>query len=180
MILTYGECIERYGSDYRIKKEIQAGRLFQKEKGIYTDEKFCSDIEIAVAKYPKAIFTGESAYYYYGLTDVIPDQFHLATLRTDSRIKDSSVRQYFVSESLFDLGKTTITYHGTELPIYSRERLLVDLIRQKSKIPYDYYKELISSYRRISEELDFFSVEECAAKLKQHDSIMKAIELEVL
>lgn len=180
MILTYRECIDRYGSDYRIKKEIQAGRLFQKEKGIYTDEKFCSDIEIVVTKYPKAIFTGESAYYYYGLTDVIPDRFHLATLRTDSRIKDLSVRQYFVNENLFDLGKTAMTYHGTVLPIYSKERLLVDLIRQKRKIPYDYYKELISSYRRISEELDFFSVEECAAKLKQHGSIMKAIELEVL
>ena len=180
MILTYGECIERYGSDYKIKKEIQAGRLFQKGKGIYTDEKFCSDIEIIVAKYPKAVFTGESAYYYYGLTDVIPEQFHLATLRTDSRIKDPSVRQYFVNENLFDLGKTTVTTHGIEIPIYSKERLLVELIRQKSRIPYDYYKELIFNYRRIAETLDFFLVEECAAKLRQHDSIMKAVELEVL
>lgn len=34
MLLTYKECIKRYGTDYRIKKEIEAGRLFQKEKGI--------------------------------------------------------------------------------------------------------------------------------------------------
>ena len=33
MILTYKECIEKYGSDYQIKKEMKAGKLFQKEKG---------------------------------------------------------------------------------------------------------------------------------------------------
>lgn len=180
MILTYGECMERYGSDYKIKKEIQAGRLFRKEKGIYTDEKHCSDVALVVAKYPRAIFAGESAYYYHGLTDVIPENFHLATLRTDSRIKDASVRQYFVNENLFELGKTIMLYHGVRIQIYSRERLLMDLIRQKSKLPYDYYKEIISSYRRIVDELDFFLVEEIAGKLRNCDSILKAIELEVL
>ena len=180
MILTYRECIDRYGTDYKIKKEIKAGRLFRKEKGIYTDEKRCSDIALISARYPRAIFTGESAYYYYGLSDVIPEQFHLATLRTDSRIKDLEIRQYFVNENLFGLGKTVMTYHGTQIAIYSRERLLVDLIRQKNKLPYDYYKEIISSYRRIVEELDFFLVEECAEKLRNCESILTAIELEVL
>jgi hypothetical protein len=33
MLLTYKECIERFGSDYTIKKEIAKGNLFQKEKG---------------------------------------------------------------------------------------------------------------------------------------------------
>lgn len=180
MIWTYGECIERYGTDYKIKKEIEAGRLFRKEKGIYTDEKHCSEVAVITARYPRSIFTGESAYYYYGLTDVIPEHFHLATLRTDSRIKDSSIRQYFVNEDLFELGKTKMTYHGTQIAIFSRERLLVDLIRQKNKLPYDYYKEIIRSYRRIVEELDFFLVEECVEKLRNRESILKAIELEVL
>ncbi|MCQ2507423.1 MAG: hypothetical protein MJ097_01385 [Dorea sp.] len=180
MLLTYKECIERYGTDYRIKKEIQAGRLYQKEKGLYSEHKFCSDIEFITTKYPRAIFTAESAYYYYGMTDVIPDSFHLATVRTDSRIKDGSVRQYFINKELFELGKTNMTYHGVQISIYSRERLLVDLIRKKNKLPYDYYKEIISNYRRIAEELDFFVVEECTANLRNRDSIMRTIELEVL
>ena len=32
MILTYKECIEKYGSDYQIKKEMKAGKLFKKKK----------------------------------------------------------------------------------------------------------------------------------------------------
>ena len=180
MILSYKECLERYGTDYKIKKEIQAGRLFQKEKGLYTDERLCSDIALITVKYPRAIFTGESAYYYYGLTDVIPDKFHLATLRTDSRIKDTSVRQYFMNENLFTLGKNSMDYHGVQIHIYSRERMLVELVRQKSRLPYDYYKEIIGNYRNIAEKLDFFLVEECAEKLRNRDSILNAIDLEVL
>lgn len=180
MILTYEECIKRYGTDYKVKKEIEAGRLFQKEKGIYTDQKYCSDLSIVTVKYPRAIFTGESAYYYYGLTDVIPDCYHLATKRTDSRIKNLSIKQYFVNENLFDIGKVTMVYNGVQINIYSKERLLVDLIRQKHKMPYDYYKEIINSYRRIADELDYFQVEECVSQLRNRDSILKAIELEVL
>ena len=33
MIMTYNQCIEKYGSDYMMKKEIEEGILFQKEKG---------------------------------------------------------------------------------------------------------------------------------------------------
>lgn len=33
MLLTYKECIDRYGSDYKLKKEIGNGALFVREKG---------------------------------------------------------------------------------------------------------------------------------------------------
>ena len=33
MIMTYKECIKQYGSDYMIKKKLEEGLLFQKEKG---------------------------------------------------------------------------------------------------------------------------------------------------
>lgn len=46
MILTYKDCIEKYGSDHLLKKEIAEGRLFQKEKGIYSLQKACSELEI--------------------------------------------------------------------------------------------------------------------------------------
>ena len=64
MILTYRQCLEKYGTDYRIKKAIEAGILFQKEKGLYSDKKICSELELMTAKYPRAIFAGSSAYYF--------------------------------------------------------------------------------------------------------------------
>lgn len=46
-------------------------------------------------------------------------------------------------------------YRGLMISIYGQERLLVDLIRTKSKLPFDYYKEIIGSYRSRAESMDF-------------------------
>lgn len=180
MILTYKECIEQFGSDYMIKKEISEGNLFQKEKGLYSDKELCSELELIVAKYPRAIFTSESAYYYHGMTDVIPACYCLATQRGDTRIKDERVKQFFVNEELYNIGRQNITYQNTNIIIYSKERLLVDLVRFRSKLSLDYYKEIIGNYRRIVDELDFFSIEDYAGMLRYGKKIMDAIQLEVM
>ena len=103
MILNYKECMKRFGSDYMIKKEIKEGKLFQKERGLYSDEEFCLELELVVAKSPRAVFVRESAYYYYGLTDVIPDYYFLATKRGDTRIKDKEIKQTIgIRENRYD------------------------------------------------------------------------------
>lgn len=180
MVLTYKDCIERFGSDYMIKKEISAGKLFQKGKGLYSDQALCSELEIITVKYPRAVFTSESAYYYYGLTDVIPDYYFLATKRDSTRIKDKAIKQIFVKDNLYEFGKSILEYQGTKISIYSKERLLVDLIRFKTRMPFDYYKEIIGNYRRIIDELDFFCIEDYADMLKNRKKIMEAIQLEVM
>lgn len=180
MVFTYKECIERWGSDYMIKKAVSEGKLFQKEKGVYSDQAFCSELELVTAKYPRAVFTGESAYYYYGFTDVVPDFYYLATRRGDTRIKDKTIKQTFVKDDLYAFGKCTLSYQNTNISIYSKERLLVDLVRFKNKMPFDYYKEIIGNYRRVTDDLDFFSIEDYAEMLKRGKKIMDAIQLEVM
>lgn len=180
MIFTYKECIDKYGSDYMIKKEIAAGRLYQKQRGLYSDQRRCSETDIITAKYPRAIYAGESAHYYYGLTDVIPDEHVLATKRSDTRIKEPNVRQIYIKNELFEFGRTTMEYRGSKINIYCLERLLVDLIRSRSKVPFDYYKEVIGSFRGLAEKMDFFVVEEYAGKFRGRKAIMNAIQLEVL
>ena len=98
MLLTYQECLDKYGSDYQIKKEIGSGALFMKEKGIYSTKRNVSEIDVIMHKYPKTVCTGKSAFYYHSLTDMIPDYYHLATRRTDTRIKDSRVIQSFLKD----------------------------------------------------------------------------------
>lgn len=180
MVLSYKECIEKYGSDYQIKKAIREGILYQKEKGIYSLQKSCSEIEMILAKYPRAIYTGDSAYYYMGLTDVIPDKHVIATKRTDSRIKDEKVRQVFVNDDIYEIGRTEIEYNGIKIPIYRLERLLVDIVRLKSKYPFDFYKEVIGNYRKLADKMDFYLLEEYASKFRTKNAIMSAIQLEVL
>lgn len=180
MILTYKDCIEKYGSDYLLKKEIAEGRIFQKEKGIYSLQKSCSELEIISIKYPRAVFTSESAFYYHALTDVIPDYYYLATTRTDSRIKDVRVRQSFLKEVIFDMGKTQVQRNNITINIYSLERMLIELMRFRNEFPFDYYKEIISNYRNRVEIMDITKVEEYANSFKNANKLMEMIQLEVL
>ena len=85
MLLSYQECLEKYGSDYKIKKCVQEGKLYIKEKGIYSDKRYVPELEIISKKYPKAIITLNSAFYYYGLTDTIPDFYYVATPKTQEK-----------------------------------------------------------------------------------------------
>lgn len=180
MLLTYNECIDKYGSDYKLKKEVLKGSIFLKEKGIYSTKRGTSDIEVIMSKYPRAVFTGKSAYYYHSLTDVIPDYFHLATKREDSRIKDARVKQSFLKDEIFEPGIEEMQYNNTTIRIYNRERMLIELMRFKSKIPFDYYKEIIQNYRRISDEMDYGLVEDYAYMFRNGENIMNQIQMEVL
>ena len=180
MLYNYKRCIEKYGSDYMLKKAIRKGEIQQVEKGIYLNGDGCTELEIIVTKYPKAIITGESAFYYHGLTDVIPGNYCLATRRTDGRIKDDRIEQSFQKDEIFELGKTELQYQNIDIMIYTPERMLIELMRFRTSYPFDYYKELISNYRKRIHHMDFWKIEEYAATFKNGQKLMEQIQLEVL
>ena len=180
MLLTYQECLDRYGSDYKLKKEIRNGNLFMKEKGIYSTARNTSEIDVIMKKYPKAVCTGKSAFFYHSLTDAIPDHYYLATRRSDTRIKDPRAVQSFLKDDLYEAGIMELQYNNSNIRIYDRERMLIELMRFKSKMPMDYYKEIIQNYRQLSYELDFGLVEDYAALFKNGTTFMNMIQMEVL
>ena len=151
-----------------------------KEKGIYSTKRNASEIDVIMRKYPKTICTWKSAFYYHSLTDVIPDHYYLATKRTDTRIKDPRVIQSFLKGEIFDAGITEIQYNNSSIRIYDRERMLIELMRFKTRMAMDYYKEIINNYRKLSFELDFAIVEEYAAMFKNGAKLMNMIQMEVL
>ncbi len=180
MLLTYQECIGKFGTDYRIKKEIASGSLFMKEKGVYSTLRNSSEIEIIMRKYPKAICTGRSAFYYHSLTNEIPDHYYLATRRTDTRIKDPRVIQSFLKEDIFEPGIIEMKYNNSSIRLYDKERMLIELVRFKKKIPMDYYKEIIQNYRKLTFELDFGLVEDYAALFRNGKTLLNSIQMEIL
>ena len=180
MLLTYSQCRNQFGTDYKIKNLLKSEKLFKVQEGIYSTDKYSSTQEFIRLKYPDAIFTMGSAFYAHGLTDEIPDLYHLATRREATRIKDERIKQYFMKDSIFELGKTEIEFQGEKIKIYNQERMLIELIRNKSKIPLDYYKEIIGNYRTRVNEIDFGKISKYAEHFKMNQTIMNTIQLEVL
>ncbi|MDD6043733.1 MAG: hypothetical protein PUB87_08300, partial [Eubacteriaceae bacterium] len=89
-------------------------------------------------------------------------------------------KQTFQKEDIFDMGQIKMPYHNTEISIYNLERMLIELVRFRGKLSFDYYKEIIGAYRNRVEIMDIAKVEEYADKFKHSDKMMRIIELEVL
>ena len=179
MIYTYSDCIKIYKSDYQIKKAVSSGRIFQIEKGIYADKPDVSVLAVIAAKYPYVIITMDTAFFYHGLTDVVPDEYCIATPESSRALRDKRIRQFFVNTDILNLGVMTANRGDAVFKMYDRERMLIELLRFKNKLPYDYYKEILGNYRRIIYEMDIERVQEYASFFPRHKMISEALDSEV-
>ena len=179
MILLYKELMNKYKSDYKIKKLIDEGKIIKVEKGIYSDNGNVNYLEILTKKYPDAVFTMNSAFYYHNLTDVIPDKEYLAIKRDSTKISDDRIKVIYYQDKFFYIFKTTIKVNGVEINIYDKERMLIELIRNEKSIGFDYYKEIINNYREIKDELNIKKISEYISKYAIEDYLYDVIMKEV-
>ena len=130
-------------------------------------------------KYPNAIVTMDSAFYFYDLTDVIPQKVYLATDSHSRKIENDNIVQLFVDSKILNEGKITEKIDDEHINIYDKERLLVELIRKRNQISFDYYKELISNYRECSDKLDMYKIEMYISLYKNEANLSDALLREV-
>jgi len=179
LVYTHKELEKHFKSDYQIKKAISDKKIYKIEKGIYSNKQVVNPIEIIVKKYPYAIFTMDSAFYFLGLTDFVPDKMHLAVKRNSTKITNNNIIQVFVSDKFYELGKIQNEFEGVLINVYNMERMLIELVRNKKKMAFDYYKEIISSYRRKSNNLNIKDIEDYAKNFDSEDYIFRTIQEEV-
>jgi len=180
MLYTYAEAQEKYGSPYQMERKIQQGSLFRLAKGLYSAKKDVSPYAVATKMYPDAIITMDSAFFIHGLTDVVPSKINLATRRNSSRIQNENVRQFFLESHILNPGKTTMKHDGTIINIYSLERMLIELMRNNASMPLDYYKEIISSYRKRIDDMDIRAIENYMKLFKRNDYMFDILQREVM
>ena len=179
-MLSRIECLKEYGSDYRIQKHVENGDLYQVGKAVYSKEANVPYLAVLAFKYPGAVVTMHNAFYMHGLTDVIPDEYDLATGRNAAKIHEKNVNQYFIPEGFFRRGVETVDYKGYKIPIYSKERMLVELLRYKSKLPFDYYKEILLNYRKLLPRLNVQDIQDYALESPKSNKVLETLQTEVM
>jgi hypothetical protein len=120
-----------------------------------------------------------SAFYYHGLTDTIPKKYYLITDKDSTKIQDPRIVQYFDNSDSLGLGTEQKEVSGSCIRIFSRERMLVELVRYKNKLPFDYYKEIIGNYRSLIYDLDIERIQDYAESFPRNRMISDALEMEV-
>jgi predicted transcriptional regulator of viral defense system len=179
MLFSYAAGLEKFGTNYKLKIAMNEGKLFQIEKGIYSDIRAVPELEIIGFKYPRAIFTLDSAFYYYGLTDTIPDLYVVNTDRNATKINDKRIKQCFCREEILDIGKMQMNYQGTKIQIYDMERMVIELVRHRTKLPYDYYKEIVRSFRGRIQDMDIEKLQSYIPLFPVNNKIQGIIEEEI-
>ena len=178
--MNFSDCCEKYGGRYRTDKLIRMGELHKVAPGLYSDKAEWSDVEVMLARYPRAVVTLQSAYYYYDLSDSIPEAFHLATDRDAAKIYDEQVVQHFLPKGTNEIGVVSYKHVSADISrIFDKERLLIETARNKTKLPYDLYKEVVESFRKIKDTLYPAKLTDYLEAFPKKDFILRTIESEV-
>jgi len=180
VVKTYGECLRECGSQYQVARAVDSGELFKIEQGVYAQESSVPEVALLAAKYPNAVLSGEYAFYFHGLTNVVPEKYSMSTKSKSAKTSDSRVFQIYVRDDLLELGVQTQSVDGYAFRIYDRERMLIELLRNKNTMPYDLYKEILLKYREIIHSLEIWRIQEYAEKFPKSKMIKKALNEEVL
>lgn len=179
MVYSFQEMLKKMGTKNNVEKAVKKGEIYKLKNNIYSDKKYINPIIVVSKKYPNGVITMDSAFYYYNLTDVIPQKVYIATNRNSNKIIDDKIVQIFMHKDILYKGKVEVEIDSSIVNIYDKERLLIELIRKRAFIPFDYYKEIISNYRQISDELDMYKIEEYVSLFKNEVNLFDILQREV-
>ena len=149
MIYLYTDLTKKGLSDYQIKKLVKEKKLYMIKKGAYSTTLDYNYLEYIFKKHPNAVINLKTACYCYGLIKDNNPPYYIATKQKDRKINDDNIKQTFMTDSLYEIGISKITYQGFNILIYDLERLLIEVVRNKVNIDYDDYHEIINSYKKI-------------------------------
>lgn len=182
MLYRYKDLLNKkiYNTDKKIKDALNKQELFKLDCGFYSESREYSELEFITKKYENAIFNSDSAFFYHGLTDNIPKKYYFSTKKKARKIQNNKIIQTFMEDKYFNIGETYIYYNNIKIRIYDKERMLIELVRNKNNISYDMYKEIINNYRTITDSLNLLKLQNYLSKFKNMDKYLKIIQDEVL
>ena len=150
--------------------------------GIYiSPDTWEDELYILQLRYPKVVFSGETALYIHGLIDreysqitvTVPPRFN----RT--RLLSEGVVIHQEQEVSYNTGIIEIqTNFGNTVRVYDVEKTICDLVKLRGKIEVQHYQTAIKSYMR-SKDKDLSRLIKYADALKVRDKIMKYVEVMV-
>lgn len=160
MIIRHKDLVNKGYSAYQIKKLVEENKLYFIKKGVYSTDKNINYFEMIAKKHPNAIYTLETAAYIYKLKSKLPNIYYVSSKQKDRKMKEEYIKQIFMTDDLYHIGVNNMTYQNVNIRAYDLERLLIEIVRNKTNIDNDSYKEIINNYSKIAKLLNRRKLEE--------------------
>jgi len=121
-------------SRYALKEVVEEGKLTNVQRGVYVMENgYVDDFFLLQHKFPKGVYSHETALYLLGFSDRIPMQIIMTFKHGQSttRMKNENVRPVMITHG-FTKGIIEVERSGgTLIRVYNIERTLVDLVKSR-------------------------------------------------
>ncbi len=135
--LTYKQIVAKELSYKTVLKMVKEGIIEIEEKGLYRlPDIYLDEFFILQYRFPKGVFSLESALFLHGLSLTIPFEIAMSfPFGTNTKnIKEAGVRP-IILRSNFDEGITAIErISGQSIKVYERERVLVECLRSVHQV----------------------------------------------
>lgn len=160
---------------------VAEGKLERVDRGVYVSSDSIEDKMYSMqGKYPKLIYSHETALYLHGLSDRTPFEYS-ASVPSGYKVVGSVAERfkiYYIKKDLHEMGVATVqSSHGNPIKTYNIERTICDLIRSRSRIDVQILNEALKRFVKLK-SADLSMLMEYAKKLKI-DTVLKNY-LEVL
>ena len=177
-IITPVQLEEKGISRVYLSKMEEEGIIERIDRGIYVTKDFKYDeYYLFQLKYPKAIFSYNTALYFYEMTERTPIKMDVTVYReyNPHRFKDL-VNVYKVSKELYNLGVTEKkSPQGMKVKTYNLERTVCDIIKDKDCLDIETRNKAIKKCIK-SKEFNASEMFEYAKKMNIYDKVKNYME----
>lgn len=180
MFYTYKEIIDQYSNDYQVKKALKNKEITKIKPGLYSKGEAMFEAPEIFVQRQDTVLTLQSAFYYHGVTDYIPESIVVATPRNAYPIKHPSVKQIFMSEKYHSIGVKEVLQDDLKVRVYDLERSLIELIRYEKKVSFEEYFHVLRNFRMKKDAVDFNTLLSYASQFKSAKKIQRVIQNSIL
>lgn len=163
-----------------LKILVERGKLERVYRGVYVSTETFEDVMYYMQhKYPKIIYSHETALYFHGLTDRTPMKYSI-TVPSDYKVLKTSFKNfkiYYIKMDLYNLGMTDgVTSFGNNIKVYNVERTICDMIRSRNIIDIQIVNESMKRYVKLK-TADYGLLGEYAKLMNVENIIQKYMEV---
>ena len=177
-IITPAQLEKKGISRVYLSRMEEEGIIERIDRGIYVTKDFKYDeYYLFQLKYPKAIFSYNTALYFYEMTERTPIKMDVTVYReyNPHRFKDL-VNVYKISKELYNLGVTEKkSPQGMKVKTYNLERTVCDIIKDKDSIDIEIRNKAIKKAIK-SKEFNASKMFEYAKKMNIYDKVKNYME----
>ena len=179
-IITAKEVKENNIEKIYLTRLVNKGVIDRVKRGLYVSKNSWGDEYLNLIYGTNAIYSYETALYFFGLCESVPIKYNLTVPRgyNGSLNHNDKVFLHFIKKEYFDIGKVTIkSPQGQIITCYNAERSICDLLKDKQNQDIETLKYAISEYLKNKNSRDLPKLMEYAKTFDVEEPLNNYLEV---